>query len=118
MDIIHPSSCVNLPATKCVTSGITGIHPVLPTLAFSTDSHVAEINADCVVDRIVHANVSASQNLHTTAKETMMHVLRVIMVQHLQLKVGFGSFGDVGEKAVSKELIQHHDMQSYFPCTL
>ena len=37
------------------------------------------------------------------------------MIQKFSLKKGLNKFGTRGEKAVTKDLTQLHDMQTYFP---
>jgi hypothetical protein len=47
--------------------------------------------------------------------EMMEHVLGVALVQQFSLKAGLKKFGPRGEKAVTKELTQLHDMVTYIP---
>ena len=43
------------------------------------------------------------------------HVLGVIMVQQFSLKSGMAKFGNCAKTAVTKELTQLHDMETYVP---
>ena len=62
----------------------------------------------------LHVNMSDSSTMVMLEKETMMHVLEVAMIQTFSLKKGLKKFGTWGEKAVTKESNQLHDMQEYF----
>ena len=48
-------------------------------------------------------------------KPVLEHVLIVIMVQQFRLKDGLAKFGDRTTTAVTKELMQLHDMKMYVP---
>ena len=49
-------------------------------------------------------------------EDTMMHVLGVATIHIFSLKKSLNKFGTQGEKEVTKELNQLHDMQTYLLC--
>ena len=60
-------------------------------------------------------NVPDPSTIFISEGYTMMHVLGVAMIQQFSLKKGLNKFGAKGEKTVTKDLTQQHDMQTYFP---
>ena len=70
---------------------------------------------DKVTEGVINFNMDEDHLRPFTNDDVILHVLGVIMVQNYSIKKGLKHFGVRGEQAVTKELQQHHDMETYFP---
>ena len=64
---------------------------------------------------VTHINVSEGNSIEMTDTEINSHLLGVAMLQQFSLKAGLKHFVKKGEEAVTAELTQMHDMQTYIP---
>ena len=75
--------------------------------------------AQAVINKYVegecHLNLSDMQGPEMSDQQVTEYVLGVIMVQQFSLKAGINKFGDRAKEAVTKELTQLHDMETYVP---
>ena len=83
--------------------------------AWMKQANIPKYNVDKVIDGTIHINLQDSPTLIMSEEEKMEHVLGIIMIQQFSLKAGLKEFGTKGEEAVTKELKQQHDMETYFP---
>ena len=60
-------------------------------------------------------NLSNVTRAKISEEQIAEHVLGVVMVQQFSLKAGMAKFGDCTKTAVTKELTQLHDMETYVP---
>ena len=66
---------------------------------------------------VLHMNIDdepSKDNLSLKDIAQMEHVLGVALIETNSLKAGLKKFGDRGENAVTKELQQLHDMETYY----
>ena len=64
---------------------------------------------------IAHANTRIFNDKPMTEEVIQEHIIRDIMVQQFSLKAGLKCFGERGTAAITKELKQLHDMETYIP---
>ena len=50
-----------------------------------------------------------------TQEEIETHLLGVVTSQYFSLKASLKQYGSMGETAITKELIQLYDMETYIP---
>ena len=76
-----------------------------------------EITGVTYINRAVHINAErlSEETFSMSKDKTRDHVLGVIMAETFSLKAGLKKSGEKMEKAVMKELNQHHAMDIYVP---
>ena len=62
---------------------------------------------------MTHINVTEGDSLEMTQEEINSHIVGVAMIQQFSLKAGLKHFGKKDKEAVTSELMQMHDMQTY-----
>ena len=63
----------------------------------------------------IHINVQDPVTFTCDVSDALEEIIGVTMAQHFRVRAGFKRFGDRVEKAVSKELIELHNMHTYDP---
>ena len=63
----------------------------------------------------MHINVSEGDSLETSQEDINSHLVGVAMLQQFSLKAGLRYFGKKDEEAVTSDLTQMHDMETYVP---
>jgi len=66
-------------------------------------------------DGVINVNLNNAESHKMTESEIHLHVLHSVLVQQFSLKAGLNKFGKTGKDAVSEELQQLHDMETYIP---
>jgi hypothetical protein len=81
--------------------------------AYKIQEGVIHLNPAVTKVESIKDNEDYSQGM--SAKDITLHILGVIMAEQYSIKRGLKVFGKEGEKAVTKELSQMHDMVVYTP---
>ena len=63
----------------------------------------------------MHINVQDPVSFNCDGSTALEEIIDVAMAQHFSVRSGLKRFGDRGEKDVSKELTQLHNMHTYDP---
>ena len=63
----------------------------------------------------MHINVQDHDYFTYDESDSIEEIIGVEMAQHFIVRDGLKRFGDQGEKSVSKELTQMHNMHTYYP---
>ena len=70
---------------------------------------------EAFVDGRSHISVQSYDDVCMTGEQVYEHVLGIVMMQQYSLKAGLNKFGKEGEQAVTKELTQIHELETYVP---
>lgn len=66
-------------------------------------------------DGVINVNTAKMEVEPMTEEDKDEHILGMILAQQFMMHVGLKKFGDRGEKAVTKELTQLHDLVAFLP---
>jgi len=77
--------------------------------------NVSESVREAFLNGQSHVTVDSPDDIDMSDEDIYEHVLGVVMMQQFSLIAGLKRFGKDGEFAVTKELTQIHDMDTYIP---
>ena len=82
--------------------------PIVTNVDFTNKRY----NNGDVVYGTIHMNIPEEEP-GMAEVDSLLSVLGVVMLHYFGIKAGLNRYGDVGKKAVNKELQQLHDMDTY-----
>ena len=77
--------------------------------------YVPSMTGKRYADGVINVNTAKMEVEPMTEEDKDEHILGMILAQQFMMHVGLKKFGDRGEKAVTKELTQLHDLVAFLP---